>query len=84
MSDLGPKCQETLKEIEAFLDGELNASLNIRIEHHLSDCPPCMDRAEFRRYLKVMISTKCTGDAVPSDLHQRIARLLSDQDTPAS
>ena len=81
MSDLGPKCRETLDEIEAFLDGEVTASLRVRIEHHLSDCPPCMERAEFRRHVKVMISTRCTGDAVPSALHERITRLIADLDT---
>ena len=62
MTDCGPNCEETLREIEAYLDGEVDATLRIRIETHIADCNPCMERAEFRRHLKVMISTKCAGD----------------------
>jgi hypothetical protein len=37
-----------------------------------------MQRAEFRRHVKVMIRSKCTGDAVPSALEQRIRSLLDE------
>ncbi len=56
-----PGCMEALKEVERLLDGELEAELRIKVEKHLSGCSPCMDRAEFRRHLKVMIAAKCTG-----------------------
>jgi mycothiol system anti-sigma-R factor len=82
MAELKPKCLETLEEIEAYVDGELETSVHVRIEHHLVDCPPCMERAEFKRYLKVMISSKCTGDQVPPELMTKIQRLL-DETTPA-
>jgi hypothetical protein len=36
-----------------------------------------MGRAEFRRHLKVMISTKCSGDQVPPELLTKIHTLLS-------
>ena len=58
-----PGCMEALKEVERLLDGELEGELRIKVEKHLSGCSPCMDRAEFRRHLKVMIAAKCTGDA---------------------
>jgi mycothiol system anti-sigma-R factor len=76
MAELKPKCLETLEEIEAFVDGELETTVHVKIEHHLVDCPPCMDRAEFRRYLKVMVSTKCSGDQVPPELKAKIERLI--------
>jgi mycothiol system anti-sigma-R factor len=76
--DCGPNCMETLREIESFLDGELDVSVQRQIEVHLSDCNPCMQRAEFRRHVKVMIRSKCTGDTVPSALEQRIRSLLDE------
>jgi len=69
---------ETLREIESFLDGELDVAVQQQIEVHLSDCNPCMQRAEFRRHVKVMIRSKCTGDTVPSALEQRIRSLLDE------
>jgi len=77
-------CQETLKEIERFLDGELDHMVEVRIEHHLSDCNPCMRRTEFRRHLKVMISEKCTEREAPALLSKRIQDLIRGLDeTPA-
>lgn len=74
-----PKCVETLREIEAYLDDELDVTVRMRVQEHLVDCPPCMDRAEFSRHLKVMISSKCSGEVVPPDLAAKIQALLSDE-----
>ena len=82
LDDCGPICQETLREIERFLDGELDVSVNAAIEHHLSDCNPCMQRTEFRRHLKVMVSTKCGGDAVPDQLQQKVRDIIRGLDLP--
>lgn len=76
--ECGPNCEETLREIESFLDGELDVSVQEQIKVHLSDCNPCMQRAEFRRHVKVVIRSKCTGDAVPAALEQRIRSLLDE------
>jgi mycothiol system anti-sigma-R factor len=80
MDDCGPECQETLREVERFLDGELDATLRVRIEEHLSGCSPCMHRAEFRRQLKVMISRKCAQVDVPTRVQSRILRMIRDPD----
>ena len=37
MTDGKPKCVETLREIEALVDGELDTTVRIRIESHLVD-----------------------------------------------
>ena len=76
--DPKPLCRETLREIERFLDGALDQTVEVRIQHHLSDCNPCMHRAEFRRRVKVMISEKCTEREVPQGLSTRIHELLRD------
>ncbi|HVF07684.1 MAG TPA: mycothiol system anti-sigma-R factor [Actinomycetota bacterium] len=76
--DCGPDCEETLKEIESFLDGELDVSVHEQIQIHLSDCNPCMQRAEFRRHVKGVVRSKCTGDDVPPALEHRIRALLDE------
>jgi mycothiol system anti-sigma-R factor len=72
-----PGCRETLREIERFLDGELDDDLIVGIRLHLSGCDPCTQRTEFRRHLKVMISSKCAERAVPPELLERINGLLA-------
>jgi mycothiol system anti-sigma-R factor len=76
--DPGHDCAATLREIEAFLDGEVDVAVHERIQTHLSDCSPCMQRAEFRRHVKVIIRSKCTPEAVPGALEQRIRSLLDE------
>ncbi len=80
MSEHGVNCEETLKEIERFLDGELDQGAQGQISHHVSDCHPCMQRVEFRRSLKLMISTKCGTESVPDELGQKIRALIHELD----
>jgi mycothiol system anti-sigma-R factor len=80
MAECGSNCEDTLKEIQRFLDGELDPSVRTQIEAHLTGCNPCMQRTEFRRHLKVMIGSKCAGDELPGDLRGKILGLIHDLD----
>jgi mycothiol system anti-sigma-R factor len=80
MVECGSNCEETLAEIQRFLDGELDHPSELSIEQHLTGCNPCMQRTEFRRHLKVMISAKCGGDAVPDALRTKVMDLIGDLD----
>ena len=83
MIDCGPECMEALKEVERLLDGELDAELRTKVEKHLSSCSPCMDRTEFRRHLKAMIASKCTGDEPRPELVIRIRAIIEERDVSA-
>jgi mycothiol system anti-sigma-R factor len=74
---------EALKEIERLLDGELPPELRIKVQEHLSGCNPCMDRAEFRRHLKEMIASKCTGDQPSPELFIRVRAIIEERDVSA-
>jgi mycothiol system anti-sigma-R factor len=74
--DCGADCQETLAEIEAFLDGEVDVTIQSRVEVHLSDCSPCMQRVEFRRHVKLLVSRKCGHETLPPGLRERISALI--------
>jgi mycothiol system anti-sigma-R factor len=80
MGECEPICEETLKELERFLDGELTQEIRVEIEHHLSDCHPCTRKAEFRRHVKVIIATKCTEHEVPAELRERIRAVIRTTD----
>jgi mycothiol system anti-sigma-R factor len=82
MGDATFKCQETLREIERFLDGELKTDLGSLLQRHLDDCPPCMRRADFQRHLKDLVATKCSGDVAPPDLLVRIRLMIEEHDAP--
>jgi mycothiol system anti-sigma-R factor len=82
MVDCGWNCEETLKEVERFLDGELEPEAQGRVSHHLSDCNPCTERADFRRHLKDMVQSKCAEREVPAGLQERIRQLIVSLDAP--
>lgn len=69
-------CQQALKQIELFLDDELDLSLHAEVRQHLAGCGPCMDHSEFRRHLKELLRAKCGCDDVPAHLMERVSRLL--------
>lgn len=76
MADCGPKCQETLREVQRLIDGELDPLLQGEVLDHLRDCSPCMQRAEFRRHLKDLVRVKCAEHEVPEGLRTRLEALL--------
>ena len=82
MVDCGPECEETLRQLEGFLDHELDPSLRTKIESHLSGCGSCTDRAEFRQHLKALVQAKCAEQQLPAGLKDRLAQLIGSPDAP--
>jgi mycothiol system anti-sigma-R factor len=76
VADCGPECTETQREIETFLDGEVDTVLRARIELHLAECGPCTGKAEFRQHLKELVRDRCHESQVPDALAERIRALL--------
>lgn len=82
MTDCGPDCEETLKQIELVLDGEADDGVQMVVQEHLSDCSPCMEKAEFRKHVKDLIHTKCAEHEIPSDLQSKIRELIRTYEAP--
>ena len=76
MSNCGTNCEETLREIQRFHDGELDIDLTAAINRHIADCHPCGERAEFQRHLKALIAAKCGTEDVPPALLERVTSLI--------
>ena len=76
MSDPRPlTCEEALRLLAAYLDGELHGGSREGVEHHLKTCRGCYSRAEFERRLKGEIN-RLGRDEVPPGFEQRVRRLL--------
>ncbi|MEI7547407.1 MAG: zf-HC2 domain-containing protein [Actinomycetota bacterium] len=65
-------CNETLRELETFLDGELDAHARETIQSHLGGCLDCLQAFDFHAELRVVISQKCRADELPPGLLSRI------------
>ena len=65
-------CNETLRELDAFLDGELSDETQRHIHAHLEHCVDCHQAFDFHAELKLAIQRKCRTDALPTGLMARI------------
>ena len=72
----GGECEEALRTLYSYLDGELTSEKRTVIQHHLSECSPCLQAFDFEAELKIVIARSCR-DQVPESLRQRIADALA-------
>ena len=72
-------CNETIRELDAFLDGELPEDVRAHIHLHLNSCMDCLQAFDFQAELKLAIRRKCNTDELPPGLLGRI-EMCSDTD----
>jgi mycothiol system anti-sigma-R factor len=67
-----PNCQETLKELELFLDSELPKARVEEIMVHLTGCTDCQGAFEFHTELRTIVRTKAKRDHLPEGFTERL------------
>ena len=72
----GWDCEQALRTLYYFLDGELTQARRQAIQHHLNECSPCLEAFDFEAELKIVVA-RCCRDQVPDSLRQRIADVLA-------
>ena len=72
----GWDCEQALRTLYYFLDGELTDERRYEIQVHLEECSPCLEAFDFEAELKIVIARSCR-DQVPESLRQRIADALA-------
>ncbi len=73
-------CDNAIRELYTFLDGELTATRRAAIRGHLDDCHPCLEAFEFEVELRDLIKQRCR-EHVPDELRLRIKELLASEAT---
>jgi mycothiol system anti-sigma-R factor len=71
----GMNCDEAVRELYDYLDGELTDDRRQEIAEHLDYCSPCSGAAEFESELRHVIADRCR-DRVPDSLRQRVAECI--------
>jgi len=72
------ECEQTLHELERFLDGELDDEMRQAIAQHAGGCNACMEKLDFHAELKQVVRAKAQSDALPAELLDRLAACLGD------
>jgi mycothiol system anti-sigma-R factor len=75
----GVDCADAVRQLYAFLDGELTEERRQLISVHLDDCGPCAEAAGFEAELRLVISKRCK-DRVPDSLIARVAAALAEEE----
>lgn len=76
-------CEEVLRDIELYVDGELDRARTFELNEHLKGCRSCLGRAEFRRRLKAVVRSKW-GPRTPEELFERVVESIRASGRPAS
>jgi anti-sigma factor (TIGR02949 family) len=69
------KCEDAIRLLAQFLDGELNAADASAVHHHLEQCRSCYSRAEFERRLKEQLA-ELAHSSTDAALELRIRNLM--------
>ncbi len=65
-------CEQTIRELDAFLDGELPDALRTHVDDHLGVCMDCLQAFDFQAELKLAVKRKLATDTMPDGLRDRI------------
>jgi mycothiol system anti-sigma-R factor len=74
-----PNCQETLKELELFLDSELPNTRIDEIMAHLTGCTDCQGAFEFHAELRTIVRVKAKRDHLPEGFTDRLLACFEPQ-----
>ncbi len=72
-----PDCNETLRELQLFLDGELPPEESDHVLGHLDECLECYHAFDFQAELRQVIARKCRTEVMPPGLLERIQECLT-------
>ncbi len=71
-------CNETIRELDAFLDGELPDEIRVHVHEHLDTCMDCLQAFDFQAELRTAIRRKCSSDEMPPGLMDKIQNCFGD------
>lgn len=72
-------CEETLRELYRFLDGEVPSETQHLISHHLDGCNDCLQAFDFHAELRMVIRVKARETEVPAGLLDKVRACFGDE-----
>ncbi|PWG63335.1 anti-sigma factor family protein [Spiribacter halobius] len=68
-------CEQVVKGLFAYLDGELDEAACVEIGRHVKTCPSCYRRLAFEKRLRAKIR-QCSSQDAPERLYRRVKNVL--------
>jgi mycothiol system anti-sigma-R factor len=79
MNESNVSCRETMEQLWALLDRELDAGDTARLEAHLAACQHCYPEYDFQRAFRSFLAATCQHEA-PPELRRRIFMALLEEE----
>lgn len=73
-------CQDALKLIYEFLDGELDHVPEEEVRAHFDVCQRCFPHLRLEEAFRAAVKRACRGECAPPELRSRVAELLGEID----
>ncbi len=68
-------CDDALRDLYVYLDGEITDERRALISRHIDDCSPCLEAFDFEHELRDLVARTCRSDA-PDSLKDRVAEAI--------
>jgi mycothiol system anti-sigma-R factor len=65
-------CEDVLKDVYLYLDGEADEQLGERIREHLDACAPCLKQYGLEQDVRRLVLRCCGNEQAPPSLRERI------------
>ena len=69
-------CEDIEKNVNAYIDDQLNDEEKVLFEEHLDYCLPCDKKIEFESKLKEYVKLKAREDSYPKKLDQELKKII--------
>lgn len=80
-------CEEALRFLAAYLDGQLEDAKDRDVESHLARCRSCYSRADFEKRLKQQVAALGSAEVRPEfveRIREMMSRFIASPTTPGS
>jgi anti-sigma factor (TIGR02949 family) len=76
-------CEEALRHVQEFLDGELEGATLKEIEAHFETCQRCYPHLQFERSFREAVRRAAFRESAPEALLRRVTRVIANSGTDA-
>jgi mycothiol system anti-sigma-R factor len=76
-------CRDVRRYVGACVDGELEPTMSLAIEQHVTVCKGCREHADLHRELKTHVRDAVRADKAPEALRARVTEVLGTMPMPA-
>jgi mycothiol system anti-sigma-R factor len=69
-------CVEVIRQVYAYLDGEIDETVKVEVRSHLDECGPCLREFGIEQEVKALVARCCGSDVAPEGLRERLRTKL--------